>query len=251
MDTNKACWAPSDTPPTRPPPTTPLPNSDKSAASRAATRENSSTCRGRGSRTVSLDPSDNDLATPAGPRRAVRAQGAIRSTPAKGGAHRPLAASAEDEGDLEARPVRLERDRTVDLRDSPAVLATPRARPIGLRRCCAADGAARASWRPSGLRRSGARMAWRALWPPDRSRATVRARRRHSADAHGRPKGGNSASRRTSSRQSISSNFGIQNRRRACTSPRTRRERLEADLEGQVAAAPPLAVRQQPPIGQK
>ena len=151
MDTNKACWAPSDTPPTRPPPTTPLPNSDKSAASRAATRENSSTCRGRGSGTVSLDPSDNDLATPAGPRRAVRAQGAIRSTPAKGGAHRPLAASAEDEGDLEARPVRLERDRTVDLRDSPAVLATPRARPIGLRRCCAADGAARASWRPSGL----------------------------------------------------------------------------------------------------
>ena len=35
-----ASWAPSDTPPTRPPPTTPLSNSDKSAASRAATREN-------------------------------------------------------------------------------------------------------------------------------------------------------------------------------------------------------------------
>eukprot|EP00966_Prymnesium_polylepis_P233005 5389024-Prymnesium_polylepis.1 len=34
------------------------------------------------------------------------------------------------------------------------------------------------------------------LWPPDRSRATVRARRRHSADAHGRPTGGNGASRR-------------------------------------------------------
>ena len=34
---------------------------------------------------------------------------------------------------------------------TPAVLATPRARPIDLRRCCAADGAVRASWRPSGL----------------------------------------------------------------------------------------------------
>jgi hypothetical protein len=201
--TNKAPWAAPGHSSDPPWAHITTPHNDKCAASPAVITTTRRPGRGRGSGGVSLGPTYNSTLAPAGLGRSVRTQWAGASAGATGGAHRPLAAAAEDEGDLEAQPVRPRRDRKVEPRDlsRPRQVSSAhhRAAPV-LRCCCATARVAEDSRVP--IR---ATMSSGALRPPGRSRTIVRGQRRHDGDAHGRRTGG----QRRSQRERVAAAWGV------------------------------------------